>query len=88
VEDGSGAHGAGFEGDVEGAVGLRVKAVVLEGLTGGSEGDDFGVCGGVVIAEDAVLAGGDDLVLVDDDCAYGDFAGASAACASAMAARR
>ena len=40
-----------------------------------AEGDDLGVGGGVAVAEDSVLAAADDFVLVDDDCAYGDFAG-------------
>ena len=71
VEDGSGAHGAGFEGDVEGAV---VEAVVFECEAGGAEGYDFGVGGGVAVAEDAVLASAYDLIFVDDDCAYGNFA--------------
>lgn len=30
--------------------------------------------GGVGVAEDAVLSAADDLVVVDDDGAYGDFA--------------
>jgi hypothetical protein len=71
MEDGSGAHGAGFEGDVEGAV---VEAVVLEREAGGAEGYDFGVSGGVAVAEDSVLASAYDLIFVDDDCTYGDFA--------------
>jgi hypothetical protein len=54
VEDGAGAHGAGFEGDVEGAGGGQ--AVVGEVAGGGAEGDDLGVGGGVVVAQDAVLA--------------------------------
>ena len=44
VEDGSGAHGAGFERGVEGAV---FEAVVFEGEAGFAEGDDLGVGGGV-----------------------------------------
>jgi hypothetical protein len=40
-----------------------------------AEGDDLGVGGGVVVAEDAVLAAGDDLATMDDDGADGDFAG-------------
>ena len=71
VEDGSGAHGAGFEGGVEGAV---FEAVVFEGVAGFAEGDDFGVGGGVAVAEDPVLAAADDFVFVDYDCADGDFA--------------
>ena len=71
VDDGSGAHGAGLERGVEGAV---FEAVVAEVQAGFAEGYDFGVGGGVVVAEDAVLASADDDVVVDDDCAYGDFA--------------
>ena len=77
VEDGAGTHGAGFESDVEGAafVIFVQQTVIFEGAAGVAEGDDFGVGGGVVVAEDAVLAAGDDLALVDDDGADGDFAG-------------
>ena len=71
VEDGSGAHGAGLEGGVEGAV---FEAIVVEGEAGFAEGYDLGVGGGVGVAEDSVLASADDFVFVDDDCAYGDFA--------------
>ena len=77
VEDSAGAHGAGFERDVESAafVVFIEEAIVFEGAAGVAEGDDLGVGGGVVFAEDAVLAMGDDLALVDDDGADRDFAG-------------
>jgi hypothetical protein len=71
VEDGSGAHGAGFEGGVEGAV---FEAVVFKREAGFAEGDDLGVSGGIGVTEDSVLAAADDLVFADDDRAYGDFA--------------
>jgi hypothetical protein len=71
VEDRSGAHGAGFECDVEGAV---FEAVVAEIEAGLAEGDDLGVSGGVVVAEDTVLTAADDFVLMDDDGAYGNLA--------------
>jgi hypothetical protein len=71
VEDGSGAHGAGFERGVEGAV---FEAVVRESAAGFAEGYDLGVGGGVAVAEDSVLASAYDFILVDDDCAYRDFA--------------
>jgi len=71
VEYGSGAHGAGFECGVEGAVFQAIVAQMEGGLT---EGDDLGVGGGVGVAEDAGLAAADDLILVDDDGADGDFA--------------
>ena len=71
MEDGSGTHGAGFEGDVESAA---FEAVVFQSATGFAEGDYFGVGGGVAVAEDSVLASADDFVFVDYDCAYRDFA--------------
>jgi hypothetical protein len=71
VEDGSGTHGAGFECDIESAV---FEAIVAEVKAGLAEGDYLGVGGGVVVAEDTVLAAADDFVLVGDDCAYRDFA--------------
>jgi len=46
------------------------------------------VGGGVVVAQDAVLAAGDDLAVEGEDGADGDFAIALAARASAMQARR
>ena len=52
VEDGAGAHGAGFERAVERAAG---EAVVAERAAGGAQGDDFGVGGGVVGAETWLL---------------------------------
>ena len=77
MEDGGRTHGAGFERDVEGAalVVFVQQAIVFEGAASLAEGDDLGVGGGVVVAEDAVLAMGDDLALVDDDGADRDFAG-------------
>ena len=51
------------------------QAIVFEGAAGLAEGDDLGVGGGVVVAEDAVLAAGDDFATMDDDGADGDFAG-------------
>ena len=53
---------------------LGDEAVVCEGEAGFAEGYDLGVGGGVAVAEDSVLAAADDFVVVDDDCAYGDFA--------------
>jgi len=71
MEDGSGAHGAGFECDVESAV---FDAIVGEVSAGFAEGDYFGVGSGIGVAEDAVLASADNFALVDDDCAYGHLA--------------
>ena len=72
VEDGAGAHGAGFEGGVEGAA---VEAVVAQREAGGAQGDDLSVGAGVVVADDAVVAGGEDEAVAHDDRADGDFAG-------------
>jgi len=72
VEDGSGAHGAGFECHVKGAI---FDAVVGEVAAGFAEGDYFGVGGGIGVAEDAVLASADDFPLMNNDCADRDFAG-------------
>ena len=50
------------------------QAIVGEGAAACAESDDLGVGGGVVIAQDAVLAAGDDLAVEGDDGADGDFA--------------
>lgn len=71
VKDGSRAHGTRFECYVEGAM---VESIVFEGETSLAKGYDFGVGGGVAVAEDPVLASAYDLILIDDDCTYGDFA--------------
>jgi hypothetical protein len=71
VEDGSGTHGAGFEGGVEGAV---FEAVIFERDACLAKGDYFGVGGWVVVAEDSILSSAYDFVFVDYDCAYRDFA--------------
>ena len=70
VDDGSCAHGAGFFGDVEIAVG---EAPVAEDALGLGEGKHFGVGGGVFEGFDLVPGTGDDLAVVDDDGADGDF---------------
>src|SRR3984957_9310076 len=71
VEDGSGTHGAGFEGGVERAI---FEAIVGQVTACVAEGDYFGVGGGVAVAEDSVLAAAYDDALVGDDCSYRDFA--------------
>lgn len=72
VDDGAGAHHARFEGDVEGGF---VQAVVLEGGGGGADQIDFGVGGGVVVADGGVVSAGDDFAVQDEHGADGDFAG-------------
>ncbi len=71
VDDGAGAHDAGFEGDVEGGV---VEAVVLEGGGGGAEEVDFGVGGGVVGGDGGIVGAGDDFAVQDEYGADGNFA--------------
>lgn len=78
-----GAHGAGFEGDDEGAA---VESPVLTTPGGFAEGDDLGVPGGIVVDLPGVGAGSDDLSSrVDDDgsdghisrltCCFGEVEG-------------
>ena len=62
MDEGTGAHGAGFEGDVEGGGG---EAIVAGALAGGAQGANLGVGAGVMGGDGAVpalaqdLAGGD-----------------------------
>jgi len=76
VEDGAGAHSAGFEGAIEGAAAFGSKeAIVCEGEAGCSEGYDLGMRCGVVGAEDLVIAAADDFAGGrDDDRADWDLA--------------
>jgi len=78
VQDGSCTHGAGLQRDVEFAAG---EPVVPEVLRDGAHGDDFGVSGGVAVANDAVLAAADDLAVQSDYGTDGNFAvGCGGAC--------
>ena len=72
VQDGSGTHRAGFKRDVKRTAGHQ--AVVLDVASGVAEGDDLGVRGRVVIADDPILAAGDDLAVVDEDRSDWDLA--------------
>jgi hypothetical protein len=72
MDDGAGAHGAGFLGDVEVAV---VEAPVFDDGFGLGEGEHFGVGGGVLESFDLVEGAGNDLAIADDDGADGDFFG-------------
>lgn len=80
MDDGAGAHGAGFFGDVEGAA---FEAPVADGLLGGGEGEHFRVGGGVAEGFDLVPCAGDDAAFADDDGADGDFVGVE--CLSCLA---
>ena len=68
---GSGAHGARFDGDVEGAVG---KVLAAEGVGSGGDGLHLGVGGDVVERLRQVVGTGHDALMADDDAADGDFA--------------
>jgi hypothetical protein len=72
LDDGAGTHAAGLDGYVERGVG---KAVVAEQAGGFAENNDFGVGGGVTIANGAVAGSSEDLAIMDEDGADGDFAG-------------
>ena len=74
--DGAGAHGAGFERDVERAVFEVFFAALREGAL---EGDELGMLGGIAAGFDFVMGGGDELAAcIDDHGADGDFAEAGA----------
>ena len=70
--DGAGAHVAGLDGDVERGVG---ETVVGKPSGGFAKDDDFGVGGGIAVADGAVATASEDLAVVDKDSADGDFAG-------------
>jgi hypothetical protein len=72
LDDGSGAHGAGFEGNVKG--GLR-EALVAEFARGCTKHHDFGVCGRVAIAYGAIAAANENFPAIDKHSADGNFAG-------------
>ena len=71
VEDGPGAHGAGFERDDKRAAG---KAVVVQMFRCIAHGDDFGVRCGIIVADDAVVTTTDDAAVKKNDGAYWYFA--------------
>jgi len=80
LDDGAGAHAAGFDGDVKRDA---HETVVGEKAGGFAEDYHFGVGGGVAIADGAIAGTGQDLALVDEYGPDGDFAGgSSAACFS------
>jgi len=74
LDDGARAHAAGLDGDVERGIS---KAVVAKKAGGFAKGDDFGVSGGVAVADRAVTGKSEDLAVMDEHGADGDFAGGS-----------
>jgi hypothetical protein len=71
VGDGSGAHGAGFDGDKEFAI---AEAIIAKSFSGFAKGEDFGVGGRVGVGDRAIGAASDYLVAADDDGPDGNFA--------------
>ncbi len=72
LDDGARAHAAGFDGDIERRV---CKAVVSEKAGGFAQRDDFGVRGGIAIADRAIASTGEDFAVMDKHGPDGDFAG-------------
>ncbi len=72
LNHGAGAHGAGFEGDIERG---SSQAVVGKDACGFAKNDDFGVSGGIVVANCAVTGASDDFIFVNEDSADGNFTG-------------
>lgn len=72
LDDRTGTHGAGLEGDVENGAS---KAMVAEEARGFPKDDDFGVRGRIVIANRAIARAHENGIVVDEYGADGDFAG-------------
>jgi hypothetical protein len=72
MDHGSGTHCAGLKLDVKRAA---REAIVAKRRGRCAQSDNFGVGRGVNVAQDAILAAGDNCALVDDDSADGNFAG-------------
>lgn len=69
-DEGAGAHGAGFFGDVEGH---GVETLVSEKVGGLCDGENFGMRSGVSGGLDLVVGGSDDFTIVNDDGPDGDL---------------
>jgi len=66
------AHGTRLNCNKEFAVSETMITQVRSGL---AEGDDFSVGSGVGVSDVSVPTSADNFTRVNDDCAYGDFAG-------------
>jgi hypothetical protein len=71
LDDGAGAHGAGFKGYVQSGFG---QSVVTEFLCGFAQDYDFGVGGWIAVADGAIAAASEDLPAIDKHGADGNFA--------------
>lgn len=70
VDDGAGAHGAGLDGDVEGAA---CEPPTAQGPAGLFNGQELGVSRGAGQGFAQVIGPGNGLFLINDDGAYGNF---------------
>src|ERR1700674_4234259 len=68
----AGAHGAGLDGYVQSGTS---EAVVAKEACGFAKDDDFGMGGGVIVADGAIAGAREDFAVVDKHGADGDFAG-------------
>ena len=71
LDDGASAHAARLDGDVERRIG---EAIIGEKASGFAKCDDFGVSGGVAIADGAIASTSENLAVMDEHGADGDFA--------------
>jgi hypothetical protein len=72
LDNRTGAHGAGLDGNIQGGTG---EAIVTEQARALAEYGDFGVGRGVAIANRAIARTHQSLAVVDKDSANGHFAG-------------
>ena len=72
LDDGARAHAAGFDGDIERGTS---EAVVAKKAGGFAQSDDFGVGGGVAIADGAVARAGENLAVMHKNGPDGDLTG-------------
>jgi hypothetical protein len=72
LDDRASAHGAGLEGNVEDRAG---EAIVAEQARSFPKDDDFGVRGGVIVADRAIAGARENGIVVDEYGADGDLAG-------------
>ncbi len=72
LDDGARAHATGLDGDVKRGVG---ETVVAKNTCSFAKNNDFGVSGGVAIADGAVARTGENFAVMDEHGADGYFAG-------------
>ena len=71
LDERAGTHDAGFERYIEAHA---AHAVVAQRLTACAQGEDFGVCGRVVVADGAVMRAGNDFAVCYENRANRYFA--------------